>query len=325
MTIPSPAQLQQFSDAVRQSPSVLISTHLNPDGDALGSALAMSLYLDSIEVENEVICNNLAPYNLEFLPHKDRIRLTPKKKHELAIVLDLDSLERLGKTRDAIEDCGRMILIDHHIPHQEPGDVRIVDVKAPATALILTRLFFALNAKISPEMATCLLTGIVTDTGSFRYRNTTPESLELCAKLLQFGGDLVQINEEVYQKKPIESVLLLRKVLDNMKVLCDDQLAYSVLPAKDFTDIGAVEMHTEGLVNEMMFIRTTKISALLREPGERKLVRASVRSRGDIDVAAALREFGGGGHKNAAGCTFEMSIEEAEPLLVGALKKCLGY
>lgn len=321
--VPSPEQSADFLERIRGARSILISTHLNPDGDALGSALALSHYLDQLDVEHEVLCNNLAPYNLEFLPGVKRVKLESKKSHDLAIVLDLDSLDRLGKIADPVRDCQSIILIDHHIPHEEPGDLRIVDVKSPATALILARLLFSLNAKITPKIATCLLTGIITDTGSFRYRNTTPESLEISAKLLAHGGDMALINEEVYQKKPLESVLLLQKCLDNMKLVSNGRIAYSVLSTADYEASGALESHSEGLVNEMMFIRTTEIAALIRQPGPEKRVRASVRSRSNIDVAEAVRAFGGGGHKNAAGCVFEVDIEEAEFMLVEALQACL--
>ena len=321
--IPTQPQVAEFQAALRSARSVLISTHLNPDGDALGSALAVSHYLDQLEIPNEVICNNLAPYNLEFLPGVNRVRLEPTREHDLAIVLDLDSLHRLGRTQDPIEACGRMILIDHHVPHEEPGHLRIVDTASPATALILTRLLHACKARFTPELATCLLAGIVTDTGSFRYRNTTPEALEAAADLLQHGGDIVQVCEEVYQRKPLMSVKLLGKTLDHMVLDCNDRLAYSQLTAKDFAETGAGEPHTEGLVNELLFINTVQIAFVIREPSPGK-VRASIRSRGPYDVATAVRPFGGGGHRNAAGCTFEEPIEDAKKKLVEALKECLA-
>jgi len=321
--IPTDAQVAEFQAAVRTATSVLISTHLNPDGDALGSALAMSHYLDQLGVPNEVICNNLAPYNLEFLPGVDRVRLEPTRSHDLAIVLDLDSMTRLGRTQPAIEACGKLILIDHHVPHEEPGDLRIVDVSSPATALILTRLLQRVGATLTAEISSCLLAGIVTDTGSFRYRNTTPEALHAAAALLEHGGDIVQICEEVYQRKPLMSVKLLGKTLDNMKLEMDGKLAYSQLSLADFEETGAGEPHTEGLVNELLFINTVQIAFVVREPQAGK-VRASIRSRGPYDVTSAVRPFGGGGHKNAAGCTFEEPLESALAKLVEALKACLA-
>lgn len=317
-------QAQEFVRLVSSAKSVLIGTHLNPDGDALGSALTMSYILDQYGVKNELICNNLAPYNLEFLPGIERVKLTPTTEHhDLGIVLDLDSLNRLGKTLPYFQACEKLVVIDHHVPHEEPGDLRIVDTDAPATALILYRLIRELDVPVTESIATCLMAGIITDTGSFRYRNTTEESLHAAAELLHDRADLARVCDEVYQRKPLNAVKLLGRTLQNMRLDKNDQIAWSTLGAKDFSETGAIEQHTEGLVNELLNINTVKIAALIRQPSSDKLVRASVRSREGFDVAAAVREFGGGGHVNAAGVTFECNLDDAEKSLVGALVRCL--
>lgn len=316
-------QADEFRSLVQKAESVLIGTHLNPDGDALGSALAVAHYLDQIGVANELVCNNLAPYNLEFLPGRERIRLGTEREHQLGVIVDLDSLDRLGRTRPSFERCEKLIVIDHHVPHSSPGDLRIVDPEVPATAVLIANLVVTLGADITADMATCLLTGIVTDTGSFRYRNTTPEALHLTAMLLEKGGDIVRVCEEVYQRKPLASVKLLGKTLDNFQISEDERLAWSTLSAQDFAEAGAMEQHTEGLVNELLFINTVQIAALIRQPQEGKVVRASIRSRENFDVTVAARKFDGGGHRNAAGCTFDVSLAEAERLLVAALRECL--
>jgi phosphoesterase RecJ-like protein len=313
-----------FREELASVRSVLIGTHLNPDGDALGSAMAMSMYLDSLGIENEVICHHPAPRNLRFLPHVSRVLQHPTRdEYDLGIVLDLDSLERLGNTEPYFARCKRLVVIDHHIPHAAPGDLRLVETSAAATAAILTRLLIELDAKISPDMATSLLTGIVTDTGSFRFRNTTPEALALSASLLECGGDITLINEEVFQSKTLSSVKLLGHTLEVMRLACDNQIAWSALSVRDFELAGAVDEDTEGFVNEMLFVTSVQIAALMREPKAGK-VRCSLRSRGDFDVAEVARHFGGGGHRNAAGCTIELPLEEAEAQLVERLKACLG-
>jgi len=313
-----------FQAELASASSVLIGSHLNPDGDALGSALAVSLYLDSLGIANEVLNHHTPPDNLMFLPGIDRIKMEPlRESYDLGIVLDLDSLERLGRMEPFFSRCKRLVVIDHHIPHAAPGDVRIIDTSAPATALILTRLFIELQAKMTSEIATCLLTGIVTDTGSFRFRNTTPESLGLSAYLLEHGGNLTQVNEEVFQSKTISSVRLLGYTLETMKLACNNQIAWSTLSVDNFTSARAADEDTEGFVNEMLFITTVQIAALLREPKPGR-IRCSIRSRADYDVAEVARHFGGGGHRNAAGCTLEMPLEEAEALLVERIKACLA-
>ncbi|MBS1705393.1 MAG: bifunctional oligoribonuclease/PAP phosphatase NrnA [Armatimonadetes bacterium] len=313
-----------FRQMVEDSDSILIGTHLNPDGDALGSALALSLVLDQLGKPHEVVCNNLAPYNLEFLPCVDRVKLEPERTHDLGIVVDLDALHRLGRTQTFFESCQRLAVIDHHIPHEQPGDLRIVDTTASATCLILYRLFVALGVEITPDVATLLLTGIVTDTGSFKYQNTTPDALHAAAQLLECHADLGRLSEEVYQRKPLASMRLLGRCLDRLRLDVKDQLAWSLLTAEDFSRTGGSETHTEGIVNELLSINTVKIAALIRQPSADKVIRASLRSREGYDVAEVSRLFGGGGHRNAAGCTFESgSIEEAEEQLVKALRTCL--
>ena len=315
----APALLGEIENAS----SILIGTHLNPDGDALDSALALSHYLDGLGVTNEVVCHHLPPRNLLFLPGVERIRQTPRRKdHDLGVMLDLEVFDRLGSAAPYFAACPRLIVIDHHVPHEEPGDLRIIDTTAAATALILTRLLIALHAKITPEIATCLLTGIVTDTGSFRFRNTTPEALSLSAALLEKGGDINQVSEEIFQSKPLSSARLLGHTLEHMCLACDDRLAWSLLRHTDFEDTGARDEDTEGFVNELLSIDTVQIAALMREakPGK---IRVSLRSRKGYDVAEVAQLFGGGGHRNAAGCTFEGDPAEAERQLVERLKACL--
>ena len=314
----------QFQKEIEAASSVLIGTHLNPDGDALGCALATSHYLDGLGIRNEVICHHLAPKNLQFLPGVNRIKHCPsQEKYDLGIVLDLDSLERLGNTEPYFAGCSRIIVVDHHVPHEAPGDLRIVDTSAPATAIILTRILNHLGAEMSPEIATCLLTGIVTDTGSFRFRNTTAEALSLSAGLLDHGGDIATVAEEIFQRKPLASARLLGRTLNNMRLDSADRLAWSVLHYPDFDETSARDEDTEGFVNELLSIETVQISALLREakPGR---TRCSLRSRGTYDVAAIARHFGGGGHKNAAGCNFDCRPDEAVDQLVPEMRRCLA-
>jgi len=316
-------QARQFQQELSGASSVLIGTHLNPDGDALGSALAMSHYLSDQGIRNEVLCHHVPPYNLEFLPGVSRIRQAPTgKDFELAIVLDLDSLERLGSAEQYFTNVPRMVVIDHHVPHEAPGDLRIVDTDSPATALILSRLLFEMEGDVTPDIATCLLTGIVTDTGSFRFRNTTPEALSVSARLLELGGNINLVSEEIYQRKPLASVRLLGFLLERMQLECDGRICYGMLTFEDFQTTNAQDEDTEGFVNELLSINTVQISALFSE-SKRGRVRVSLRSRSDYDVAAVAREVGGGGHRNAAGCSFEAGLEEAREILIPRLRDCL--
>jgi phosphoesterase RecJ-like protein len=319
----APGIAQAFRQRIDGASSVLIGTHLNPDGDALGSALAVSFWLDGLGVPNEVLCHHMPPANLQFLPGVARIGQSPTKPHDLGVILDLDSMERLGSTSIYFEPLPHLVVVDHHVPHEAPGDLRIVDTEAPATAVILARLLFELEAQITPEIATCLLTGIVTDTGSFRFRNTTPEALSVSARLIELGADINRVSEEVFQRKPLSSARLLGAMLERMQIELGDRLAFSTLTFEDFAETNAKDEDTEGFVNEMLSINTVHIAALFREPKPGR-IRVSLRSRGDYDVAAVARDVGGGGHRNAAGCSFETSIEEALDLVLPRLRACLA-
>lgn len=318
-------QIQRFFEALDKAENVLLGTHLNPDGDALGSALAVAHYLKEIGVDHEVLCHHPAPYNLQFLPGAEKIRQTPRRKDfDVGIVVDLSSMDRLGHIQKYFNHCQTLIIVDHHLTEDPPGDICLIDSKAPATALILAKLFksYQKNFIFTKEFSTCLLTGIVTDTGGFKWSNTTAESLELSAELMQTGGDLFQINQEVYHNRPLSSVRLLGKTLQIMKTSGSQNLAWASLSQNIFYETGSSEEHTDGLVNELLGIEKIQIAAILRE-SEDELIRVSLRSKGNYDVAAIASQFGGGGHKNAAGCTFRIALQEAEKILIQTLEKCL--
>lgn len=324
MIQPIDAKLTEaFTGFLSTAESVIIGTHLNPDGDAFGSALAVSHYLDGLSIPNEVVSHHPARKNLRFLPGIARVLHEPTRPHRLGIVVDLDSPERLGRTEPFFNACEHVIVIDHHVPHNAPGDLRIVDPDAPATALILTRLFQSIGAKVTPAMATCLFTGLTTDTGSFRYRNTNPEAFAVGGFLLDQGADLELISQEVWMNRPLSSTLLLGHLLENMHLEADDQIAWGLARYDDFVRFEASDEDTEGFVNELLAVDTVQIAAFAREqkPGR---IRVSLRSRKGFDVAEAAREFGGGGHVNAAGLSFlEADPDESMVKLVEALKRCL--
>jgi bifunctional oligoribonuclease and PAP phosphatase NrnA len=318
-----PQLVAAFREAVASAETILIGTHLNPDGDALGSALGLALYLESLGKKVEVICHHSAPKNLKFLPTVQRVTQTPVNQHfDLGIIVDLDTFERLGSTAEFFQSLPKLIVIDHHVPMEAPGDIRIVETSAAATSLILTVLLESLEAHFSSDMATCFYTGISTDTGSFRFRNTSSDALRAASLLVEFGANVILVSEEVFQSKRLSSARLLGHALETMKLDVDDQLAWSCLSYRDFQWAKATDEDTEGFVNELLSIETVQIAAILREakPGK---IRASIRSRGAYDVAKVANAFGGGGHKNAAGCNFETSLEDAEHLLVEEMRRCL--
>lgn len=316
------SQLPALKSALQGRKRAVVGTHMNPDGDALGSALAFSLWLDQIGLEHEVVCQDPPPANLAWLPNVNRILQAPTQKADIGIVVDLEAMSRLGRVATAFEGVDALVVIDHHVPMESPGDLRIVSTQSPATAAILCDLFFDADVEITREMATCLATGIVTDTGSFRYSNTTSHSLHLVARLLEAGARLADIAEAVYMSRRLPAARLTGHVLANMNLECEGRLAWVVVPNDVFERYGATDQDTEGLANELLSVETVQAAAVLREhkPGK---IRGSLRSRSQIDVAGVAQQFGGGGHKNAAGVSFDGDIDEAERQLVEALKACL--
>ena len=215
-----------------------------------------------------------------------------------------------------------MIVVDHHVPTEAPGDLRIVSTGYPATSSILVDLFDACSIPISKPMAECLATGILTDTGNFRYPNTTATSLHQVARLVELGADISKVSEQVYMRRTVASSRLNGYALSQFKLAVRDRLAYVTIPCSEFERVGGNEDDTEGFVSELLGIQGVEAAFLLREskPG---VIRGSLRSRGDVDVAAAARKFGGGGHKNAAGVSFEGSTADAEQSLLAAIETAL--
>ncbi len=315
-----PALMQELRAARR----VLVSTHVNPDGDAIGSALAFSYFLDQHEIDHEVFTQDPPPYFLEFLPGVRKLHHAPKKgEFDLGVVLDLEALHRMGSAYDLMSKCDRLVVIDHHIPAEAPGDLRIVCTKSPATCSILFDLFEGNGEMITADMAQCLLTGMITDTGTFRFPNTDARALRAAAKLLEYGADLGRIVHEVYLNKERPAFDLLAYALAHAKTAGDGAIMWTELPYAIFEQHHAGDQHTEGIVNELLSVQGVKIAALLRETKGGR-IKGSLRSIGDIDVAAVAREFGGGGHKNAAGVSMTTSITDASSKLVASFEKCLA-
>ncbi|MCG9896067.1 MAG: bifunctional oligoribonuclease/PAP phosphatase NrnA [Fimbriimonadaceae bacterium] len=313
----------RFRQEVQQARHVWVASHLNPDGDALGSLLAMGSALAQMGASYELLCHHPAPPTLRFLPKVDSIRQSPQHDADLGIILDLDSLARLGSLEDRFADLNRLVVIDHHIPNEKPGDLRIVDTGAPATCAILADLFLESELKISPDMADCLLTGITTDTGSFRFPNTTPRSLNLAAALLELGANLPRITQEVYLKRSEAAVRILGLGLSRMKIAEGGRIAWSVITRDDLERFQAGDDHTEGIVNEILSIDSVKIAAVMREGKTPGRFKGSLRSQGPYDVAAVANRFGGGGHRNAAGFNVEGGPDEVEQIIFAAMKDCL--
>ncbi len=313
-----PITLKQTAEALCHADTFAIVAHLHPDGDALGSALALYHALNALQKHTvHVFCHDPVPEIYRFLPGSTRIRseAQPRTTYDMAIVCDMSQLSRAGKFEPLIRSARRILQVDHHVPLERFTDLRVVDTRAAATAELAYAVIRALKVPITPEIATCLLTGIVTDTFSFKFPNTTPRTLRIASVLQAHGADLSTINEEVFETRSFSAVKLLGLALSTIQRTPDGRIAWVSVSRKTFEEAGASEDETEGIVNFARSVRGVEVAMFLRETANHK-VRVSLRSRGKVNVAQIANRFGGGGHENAAGCTLETTLHEAERLLL---------
>ena len=319
-------KVDQLNNAIAKANTILIATHINPDGDAVGSSLALAEGLEQLGKSVRVCCADPIPQNLKFLSNWETIIVAhdfypTTDSPDLAIMTDLSAPKRLGHSQILVEKAKSLAIIDHHeIGEDVPKAIWVIEPLQPATAMLLYDIFPQMGITINKNMAQALLTGIATDTGGFRFQNTNAESLHAAAELVKLGANLSQINEEIWEKRPLPAVKLLTKALGNASLYANGKVAISFLSQSDFLETEALDEYTEGIVNEVGRVDTVRVFALLREPRQGK-IRVNVRSRGDIDIATVCRLFGGGGHKNAAGCTFDSDIYSAIEALRPELEK----
>ena len=303
--------------ALRDNDGFVIAGHRDPDGDSLGSSLALGLALERSGKRVAVISADPLSAAYRRLPESGRIEVrdTAPEGFPVAVLIECNGVERSGV--DGLDD--RLVInIDHHANNPGFGDVNWVDPGVAATGVMIYDLLRAMELQISPEIATHLYVAILTDTGSFRYSNTDARALRVAAELVELGVDPAAVAEAIYENVPAAKVRLLGAALASLELLAGGAVAVMVLPY-DVLHAGPGEADTEGIVNHGQGIDGVAVAALFKEVG-RDQYRVSLRSRGDVDVAAIAASFGGGGHPRAAGCTLEGSLESArnrvlEPVL----------
>lgn len=311
LTVP----LQEAVDAIMRSQCIVVTSHLNPDGDALGSVLAVTHILHSLGKEVLPLMVDGVPDIYTWLPGANLVQTqTERRDFDLAIVCDAGTLERIGRSIvPVITATPTVIDIDHHVADGPFGDIRVLDSTVASTAELVWELLQALQATTAQPLATadianCLMTGIITDTGSYRYLNVTPRTFELSAQLQRLGASPSVISEQVFENRSYASVKLLGRALDALQTTPDGQVAWTRVTTQDFSDLDGTDADTEGIVSLVRAVRGAQIGILFREvPG--KKVRISLRARDGADVNKIANVFGGGGHKLAAGCSLDPPLE----------------
>lgn len=312
------------AEALRAGSRVLLACHVNPDGDTMGSALALGLALRRAGKDVTLVSPDEVPLPYRFLPGSDGfLNAVPEGDHDVSVALDCDGLNRLGPAAPGVRRAACVIEVDHHTGNDRFGDIVVVDPTAAATGEIIFALLRLLALPILPDVATNLYVALLTDTGSFRFANTTARSLRIAAELVDCGADPFRIADHVYETRSYPATLLLGRALASIGLSQDGRIAWGRLTARDFEEVGATDAETEGIVNHLRAIAGVRVAVLFREVNGK--VRVSLRSREPVDVAAVARVFGGGGHRVAAGCTLPTPLAQAERRVLDEVRKALQH
>src|ERR671937_1216151 len=308
-------ELAAVADAIRERDRFLLTTHENPDGDALGSLLAMKLALDQLGKDSIMVLYGDAPLpgEYQFMPLAELRRRWPDDVSERSLV----ALDCANESRIADPDVlGRVpftINVDHHHDNTRFGDVNLVVAEASSTGEIMRDLFDELGVELTPEIAEHLYIALVTDTGRFQYANTTPKALRLAADLVEAGANVHRIFQGVYESVQFAKLKLLARALERAQVYDGGRLVVSYLLRSDFTDLSVAEAFSEGIIDYLRAVEGADMAALIREPprSDGPARRVSLRASTDeLDVSAMARKSNGGGDKQAAGFSSDASIEE---------------
>ena len=306
-------------EAVHRAETIALCAHVNPDGDTLGSCLALRLGLTSLGKTADVFCDDRVPDSLRFMPGADAVRPAEEAAacYDLLLSVDVPNGDRMGGVAALRDRCARTAQVDHH--GTNPGFMaeNCVDPKASATGLIVRELLDRLGVALSRDIATCLYVAISTDTGNFSF-NTTTEAFEVAGELVALGLPLSNLYRVLFKERSKPQVLLLGRALSSLRFYRDGLITVMTLSEADFAACGALQEHAEAIVNFGLDVTGVKLSVLARENGEGG-VKASLRAVEPYRVDTVAAAFGGGGHMLAAGCTLSDSLESAVSRLLAAM------
>ncbi len=316
------ADLQAVAEAIRAHDRFLVTTHENPDGDALGSLLATHLALGKLGKDSVMFLAGPAPLPAEyrFLPLDELQRELPRDAAErVLLAVDCANETRLGPDPAVLHQAPFTIDVDHHHDNTRFGDVNLVVSDASSTGEVLRDIFRELDVEVTPDLAEPLYVALVTDTGRFQYTNTTPKALRLAAELVEAGADVHKVFQDVYESVQFAKLKLLARALERAQVYEGGGLVVSYLLRGDFAEVGAAEPYSEGVIDYLRAVEGADMAALIREPprGGSPARRVSLRaSHDELDVSAIARKAGGGGHRQAAGFSSDDSIDGITDFIV---------
>jgi bifunctional oligoribonuclease and PAP phosphatase NrnA len=316
-------EIERTAGELRGRDRFLLTAHEGPDGDALGSLLGMHHLLTQVGKDSLMFMAAKEfplPIEYRFLPLEEVFHEPPADMADRTVVfLDCGNIDRMPV--DFLTDGGNFLInIDHHHDNTRFGDVNLVDTRASSTAEIVYELAGLLGGRITPEIASALYVGLVTDTGKFMYENVNANTHRIAADLIDAGVEVDDTYRRLYEHVPLEKLRLISRALDGIQRHCDGRLVLTYVTNADYEASGAGEEMTEGIIDHLRSIEGSKVAALIRDQGTRGRAarKVSLRSSdGEVDVSAIAREKGGGGHKRAAGFSTDLVLDELVTFLDG--------
>ena len=326
-----PALVEQAMALIRPARRVALLAHESPDGDCIGSALGLAHLLHQFGKECVPACADRAPQNLSFLPGIETLQQTlSDEAFDLVIALDTGDLKRFGRLyedHNAFLDKATILNIDHHISSEGCGQVNIIDTKAAATAELIVLFQIQAGLQMTRDAALCLLTGVITDTSSFQFTNTTPRTFEVAAMLLRAGAIPETVVQPIYRTRPLAQVRLQAMILANAQTSCGGRLIWSQATRETLAAAEATEEmddNTSGLLRD---IEGVQVAAFFKSYCDPNLTRLSLRCAAPFNAAEICQRVSngeGGGHARAAGATFHLPIEEATKLVLSELERVMN-
>jgi phosphoesterase RecJ-like protein len=320
MTTPVP-ELQQIVDAIRERRRFVVCSHARPDGDSIGSELAMAYALRVLGKTVRVVNSDPAPPPMQAFPGVPDIEISDRIDGELdaAIIMECSDLSRTGV---AGLDRFFVINIDHHPGNKGYGDIRWFDESAAACGEMVFTLIRALDVPLTVDIATHIYLAILTDTGCFHYSSISPQTFDICRQALEAGVDPVAVARKVYDSNNMGRLKLFGSVLRAMQLDASGRIAIVYLDHEMAREAGGTYEDTEGLVNLPLTVKEIQAVVFFKQL-EGEEYRVSLRSKGDVDIGSVAKEFNGGGHKNAAGCTVTGPIDSLQKQFVQMIEKAI--
>jgi len=320
--------LKKAAAAIRKYKSFLISVHTSPEGDALGSELAFARLIKKLGKQAIIVNEDPLPQEYTFLPDADSIKLYSDKMKipdfDCMVVLDCSDLSRTGEVAKLNKNKTPVINIDHHISNTKFGDFHAIDATASSASEVVFKFYKEMRVPLDKDTALLLYTGILTDTGSFRYSNTTFFTHKMATELMRFNFDVYQVYRNIYENIPFSDMQLLSKVLSKIHRVSGGRVCWVEIPAKLLRHKQLSFDLTDHILSFLRAIKGTQVSALFKENlGVRNEIRFNLRSTGLVDVNEIAHAFGGGGHKTASGCTASGRLSDVRKKVIAKIRQNL--